>query len=128
MAIAYHQEVVVMGKPEKLTELFPFWHKDNLSERVWISSAMDYACPMSFRKLSKKYPDLVFLENYVCDANGMWQIEIIVNGQWRKLYDEMIEEDMGGEFEFEFEKTEFKDAWRKFMRMSTEELRALCPS
>ena len=28
MAIAYLQEVVVMGKSEKLAELFPFWHKE----------------------------------------------------------------------------------------------------
>lgn len=128
MAIAYLQEVVVMGKPEKLVELFPFWHKDNLAERVWISSAMDYACPMSFKKLSKKHPDLVFLENYACDVDSMWKIVIIVNGQRRELYDEAIEEDMGGEFEFEFEKTEFKDAWHKYLMMSIGELRALCPS
>ena len=128
MAIAYHQEVVVMGNAEKLTELFPFWHKENLSERVWVSSAMDYACPMSFRELSKKHPDLVFLENYACDTDGMMKIEIIANGQWRKLYDQELEEDMDGEFEFEFPVTEYKDAWRKFLSMSAAELRALCNS
>lgn len=125
MAIAYHQEVVVMGNAEKLTELFPFWHKGNLSEKIWVSSAMDYACPMSFKELSKQYPDLVFLENYVCDVDGMRQIEVIANGQWRHLYNEALEEDMGGEFEFEFKKTEYKDAWRKFLFMNIEELRDL---
>ena len=125
MAISYSQEVVVMGAAKKLAELFPFLHKENLSERIWIRAGMNYACPMSFKELSKKYPDLVFLENYFCDVDGMSNIKIIANGQWRLLYDEQLEEDMGGEFEFEFEKTEFKDAWQKFLFMSAEELKKL---
>jgi len=127
MAISYSQDVIVMGEQEDLLALFPFWFKGNIKgTRIRLSGSMDYACPMSFHDASKKHPNLVFLETHFCDASFMRKIDVITNGKVYLLYNEEYEEDMGGEFDFEFEPLTFKDAWDKFRRMSIDELRGLC--
>tara|TARA_Y100000310_G_C20134633_1_gene557425 strand:- start:155 stop:547 length:393 start_codon:yes stop_codon:yes gene_type:complete len=125
MAISYIQDVIVMGDQNDLMELFPFWFERNIKgTRVHLSGSMDYARPMRFHNVSKKHPNLVFLETSFCDTDGMRKIYVIVNGRYQLLYDEMLENDLGGEFDFEFEPVPYKDTWKKFSRMSTEELKA----
>jgi len=49
MAIAYVQQAVVIGDPDELIKLFPFWHGNaRMAEsisRIWLESAMNYALP-----------------------------------------------------------------------------------
>ena len=127
MSISYSQDTIVMGDTENLLALFPFWFERNIKgTRLHLSSGMDHACPMRFHEVSKKHPDLVFLETSFCDTDGMRKIHVTINGEDRLLYDEELENDMGGEFDFEFEPLLYKKAWDKFFMMSAEELRALC--
>jgi hypothetical protein len=126
MAISYSQDAIVMGDTKDLLELFPFWFEKNLKgTRLHLSSGMNYACPMRFHDVSKKHPNLVFLETLFCDTDFRRTIRVTSNGKSQVLYDEAIEEDMGGEFEFNFEPTNHKDAWNKFSMMPTEELKAV---
>jgi hypothetical protein len=137
MAFAYIQEAVVLGNPNDLRKLFPFWHQNaRMAEkisRIWLSSAMNYATPMKFKEISKDYPGLIFIWWKMNDANGWKTIHIISDNKYKVIYDEKLQHELEEDYMDFSEQTgviekfvpeKFEIVWEQYVRLDFNELKS----